>query len=365
MKWSRIGCQSGLVLLVLLAVAVLAPLAQAAFPGKNGKIAFTRDLHNDCNPEIYTMNPDGTGQTNVTNAPDSYDVEPTWSADGKTLAFANNRDAFCTFQFRLYTMGGDGSAQTSLGTTGLQPAWSPDGTRLAFAPGSDGISAVNSDGSGLTRLTTPISQNREDGHIAYSYDASPAWSPDGRRIAFSRTYCYYDSVYEGSFCDRADLYVMNPDGTDQIDISNTPASDEWWPDWSPDAKRIVYVLARGCCSLSTMNADGSDVRALTYEGERQDTNPAWSPDGRQIVFSRFRDIYVINVDGTGLAQLTTGAAPVGDNEPSWQPLPGPQRADFKNASQYCKAERDFFGDFDFAGKYGGGANAHGKCVNPN
>jgi hypothetical protein len=49
----------------------------------------------------------------------------------------------------------------------------------------------------------------------------------------------------------------------------------------------------------------------------------------------------------------------------WQPIPGPRRSDYKNAAQFCKAERDFFGDAAFTSKYGGGANAHGKCVSQN
>ena len=63
----------------------------------------------------------------------------------------------------------------------------------------------------------------------------------------------------------------------------------------------------------------------------------------------------INPDGTGGAFVSNGG------EPDWQPV-GPQRSDYKNVAQFCKALREFLGDATFRNRYGGGANAHGKCV---
>ena len=71
----------------------------------------------------------------------------------------------------------------------------------------------------------------------------------------------------------------------------------------------------------------------------------------------------MNPDGTNLTRLTNNVA--FDGTPSWQPLPGPQRSDYKNAAQFCKAVREFLGDEAFTQKYGGGANAYGKCVSQN
>ena len=85
----------------------------------------------------------------------------------------------------------------------------------------------------------------------------------------------------------------------------------------------------------------------------------WSPDGTKIAFTIIGapgSVMVANADGTGATKVADGYGP------SWQPLPGPQRTNYKNAAQFCKAERDFLGDAAFTKKYGGGANAYGKCV---
>jgi len=71
-------------------------------------------------------------------------------------------------------------------------------------------------------------------------------------------------------------------------------------------------------------------------------------------------VSVADADGTGWTDLTPGSG-IFSTYPNWQPLPGPRRSDFKNAAQFCEAERDFWGEA-FAGRYGGGANAFGKCV---
>jgi hypothetical protein len=72
----------------------------------------------------------------------------------------------------------------------------------------------------------------------------------------------------------------------------------------------------------------------------------------------------MNADGTSQTRLTNDPA-ASNFSPDWQPIPGPQRRDYKNAEQVCKAARDFLGDSQFRAKYGDGANAHGKCVSQN
>ena len=150
------------VLYVICAIGVLACAgtvlsgAHAAFPGGNGKIAFVSNR--DGNNEIYTMNADGSAQTDVSNNAAS-DIAPAWSADGTQIAFASNRDG----NFEIYKMNVDGSAQTRLtndAATDSVPAWTSDG-RIVFdrgggaggcSPGAE-IYIMNADGSGETNIT--------------------------------------------------------------------------------------------------------------------------------------------------------------------------------------------------------------------
>src|SRR3990170_1838494 len=113
-----------LALLALLAavLAVLAPgpnPVESAFPGTNGKIAFESDR--DGNYELYTMNADGSGQTNLTNNA-AYDTHAVWSPDGMKIAFTSDRDG----NYDVYVMNANGSGQTNLTNNGAfdaYPAW--------------------------------------------------------------------------------------------------------------------------------------------------------------------------------------------------------------------------------------------------
>src|SRR5206468_1304780 len=112
-----------------------------------------------------------------------------------------------------------------------------------------------------------------------------------------------------------------------------------------------------------------------------DENPVWSPDGKKIAFDRTScpstgccpdgactsgDIYTINTDGSGETNITNNPPPPQtgpiDIGPDWRPLPGQQSSDYKNAAKFCEAERDLLGEVAFTSRYGGGANAYGKCV---
>jgi dipeptidyl aminopeptidase/acylaminoacyl peptidase len=121
--------------------------SQAPFPVQNGKIAF--QSFRDGNSEIYTMNADGSNQTNISNN-SVHDEDPDWSPDGTKIIFWRDdpRD--------IYVMNADGSGQTNIsnnGRTNGGPTWSPDGTKIVVTFGSD-IYAMNADGSAQTPLTS-------------------------------------------------------------------------------------------------------------------------------------------------------------------------------------------------------------------
>jgi Tol biopolymer transport system component len=356
--------------------------AQAAFPGKNGKIAFSSDRETLSAPDslgrtIFTMDPLGASVTRLTDGPtrNVNDQDPSWSPDGTRIVFAASDVSGCGCGSYLYVMNADGTGLTRIPNTGFNandPSWSPDGTRIAFSniansstqcPGDDcklrhDIFTIEVDGSGLKQLTF--------GGLA---DIEPAWSPDGSAIAFIRSQPTDDVLSHHLL-----VWKMNADGTGQTRLTET-ATDQGAPDWSPDGRRIAFDSLRppnfGGNKIWVMDADGGNVTQLTgAAGEPGgiDRWPAWSPDGTRIAFTSTRSdegwrIWSMNADGTGKTQVTTrvGAGQF-DLEPDWQPAPPPRREDFKNAAQFCKAEREYFGEDAFRARYGGDANAFGRCV---
>jgi Tol biopolymer transport system component len=319
--YRRAGSHYLFLALALVGVCLVCAIAWPNFDGAaaqnpskfNGKIAFVTN-RNGPSGEIYVMNPDGTGQVNITNSPAS-DTRPAFSPDGKKIAFVRDFKS-------IFVMNPDGSGQvqvldgTSAGFSSITsfPSWSPDGTKIAFngipkgSPDGADIYAINADGTGLTRLTT----NPAD-------DTSPAWSPDGTKIAFAtiRDRVPNEVNYE--------IYVMNADGSNQTRLTNNTKFDHS-PAWSPDGTRIAFTSRRDDnFEVYVMNADGSNQTRLTFDGE-QDSDAKWSPDGTKIVFlssrgGRFGEIWVMNPDGTGLVNLTN--ADGFDMDPSWQSVSTP------------------------------------------
>ncbi len=289
--------------IALVMASLILPLpSQAAFPGANGKIAF-ESYRDGPSAEIYVMNADGSGQTNLTNNLGD-DGVPAWSPDGSKIAFYSARDG----NAEIYVMNADGSGQTRLtnnSATDGEPAWSPDGSKIAFDSDRDGnleIYVMNADGTGQTRLTNNT-----------AVDIRPAWSPDGSKIAF-------DSDRDGNL----EIYVMNADGSGQTNLTNNPANDAI-SDWSPDSTKIAFGSYRDNASqgeIYVMNADGTGQMNLSNSSSTDDGSQAWSPDGTKIVFHSSLagnyEIYVMNADGSGVTRLTFNSAT--DVRPDWQPL---------------------------------------------
>ena len=150
---------------------------------------------------------------------------------------------------------------------------------VSSAPGVSEVHVMSSDGTGPVRVT-------EGDELV---DA-PAWSPDGRWIAFA--------AYRGG---NGDIYVVEADGTSRTRLTDQPGFDVQ-PAWSPDGDRIAFTSGRdGTSAIYLMNRDGTGQTRLTPPPGAY--HPAWSPDGRRIAFDADSGdynfaIHVINADGS-------------------------------------------------------------------
>lgn len=232
---------------------------------------------------------------------------PVWSPDGRQLLFARHRAG----KIALVVIPAAGTGEQVI-TKGDLPqydgCWSPDSKRLALTyvkqsstQGDLDVYTCALDGTDLQ----PFAVNR--GKL--SHEESPAWSPDGKRIAFTST---ADNNQE--------LYSANRDGGDLVRLTHDPAID-CHPAWSPDSTRIVFSTARwGDLELAVMSADGASIMRLT-ESRGIDDYPVWSPDGKRIAFTSNRDgnfeIYVMNADGSGPVNVSQHEAV--DNFAAWSP----------------------------------------------
>jgi Tol biopolymer transport system component len=355
----------------LIYVLLVAAPANAAFPGGNGKIAFER--YDNGNNDIYSMNPDGTDLTRLTTDP-AIDQEPAWSPDGRKIVFARYHDDVRD----VYVMDSDGSGQSRItdgSTVNSTPSWSPDGRKIVFTSDRDDPSAqtcfghgsckfdvytMNADGSAVTRLTH---------HLGDLFN--PLWSPDGSTIAFNELTIGVNP--DGTERFTYTIRTIAPDGSNERSILSG-STGVALGDWSPDSKKLV-VSSGAVFTIDAADGGNPTVLASCFENVFCGAdiglleNPVFSPDGTKVAFTQ-RDCYflrgfpcsnyflkTVNSDGTGVTPIADRAG-----YPDWQPIPGPQRSDYKNAAQFCKAERDFLGAAAFQQKYGGRANAYGKCV---
>ena len=197
------------------------------------------------------------------------------------------------------------------------PAWSPDGKRITFVSYRD-LKQIPERGVIRGEIyvmnadgTNPINLTRS----AERADKISTWSPDGKQIAFTSA-----ELFNGHTLVNSDIFVMDVDGGNSINLTNHDALDQT-PDWSPNGNWIAFSSLRdGNWEIYVMDADGANPINITNHPAK-DGRPDWSPDGQQIAFTSDRDgnleIYVINADGANPINVTNH--PAEDNHASWSP----------------------------------------------
>jgi TolB protein len=232
---------------------------------------------------------------------------PAWSPDGKLLVFSRHRGDKI-FVFLCKADGSDERRLTERADPEYDAVWSPDGKRLALAldkaspnQGDMEVYTVDLAGKDLRPVATTQGQ--------LSHEESPAWSPDGKWIA-------YTSTRHGN----QELYLARPDGKDEKRLTSDPATDAH-PAWAPDGKHIAFATDRwGDLEIALLEVEAGKLTRLTTS-RGLDDYPAWSPDGKRIAFTSNRDrnleIYVMAPDGKGPTNATRHSGI--DNFPAWTP----------------------------------------------
>jgi Tol biopolymer transport system component len=298
--------------------------AHAAYPGRNGLIAFGHIFYPAGSDElagahILRITTFGGGRSRELRTcrrrAKCEHGSPAWSPNGRRLAF-DTALGEGGLGNRIVISGANGRNRRRLGVpdglSASSPTWSPNGRRLAFtltrqvrdAPDSptltqrSTLATINLDGSGFRELTTA------------GADLYPAWSSRGV-IAFQRGYTDY-----------SDIYVIRPDGSGLRRVTFRGGAS---PDWSPDGRRLAF--ARGPtddqASLFALDMPTKRLRRLT---RRRATNAAWSPDGRWIAFERGSAIFAMSSRGGPAVRIAKPRDPEAFYYgPDWQPLPSANR----------------------------------------
>lgn len=338
-------------------VATLFPLAGsagAAFPGLNGRIAFSSNANDPYNQHIFVT--EGTPQsvTRLTrggnpsdDGPQIYDYNPSFSANGKKIVFARDTLTFSnnigTNHWSIEVIRANGTHLRQLtsraGEVDYEPDWqpsfSPNGKRIVFARQcgncTSGIYVMSAHGAGRKRLTGNVSAR-------WPFDATPSYSPSGKQITFTRS--------PDGLC--GEIRVMRSDGSHQRGLHGAAGC---FPTFSPNGKQIVFVNAdpkTNKSAIIVMHADGSHQREVllggAWEGEPdggadQLMQAGFSPNDKSIVFEKnvtagqvfVPQIYEMQADGRDVAQIThnkwcyptapTNCSPANNLNPNWGPEP--------------------------------------------
>lgn len=383
---------AGLRGVALVAVAALILLARgrretpsAPEPGPRNPVQLTSSAGLDTDP---SFSPDGRSIAYASDQSGSFEIyvrpvaangreiqittdgrqnfQPSWSPDGQTLVYSSMRGR------GIWSIPASGGTPRRITDFGSRPAWSPDGKRIAFqssplvdlSPYARGapLSSVLLVVDVATGKTTPLTRAGvpQGGH------GTPAWSPDGRQIAFTADDRLHSVIWSIALADGALLEVAgharhnfdpvySPRGDalyhcassasgnfelwkvllsktgaargNPIQISSSGLAGIKHPSVSPDGRLLSYSALATTSNLSAVPLDAAGDPAgpphlLTASAAKKNSRPAFSPDARRIAFYRWSpgaasDVWTIDADGKNAVQLTTD--PADDFSPSWFP----------------------------------------------
>jgi Tol biopolymer transport system component len=256
----------------------------------------------DCDPMAYQLDNQvwvlSAGESLLLSEPGMVGANPSVSPDGKQVAFASGEHET---SLDLFVVASDGAGRRMIWNGQLVQSsvdWSPDGSVLVFDQYSerDGMIDVP-----LQIFTIPSGGSREPAQLTEGApNGKPKWGSDGRVLFLSLR----DGVEQ-------EIYSMNPDGSDQVNLTNHPSSDVL-AEMSPDGSSIVFASDRagdGDLDIWTMDSNGLSVRRLT-DGVERDTNPTWTSNGEQIIYRSDKapaGLWLMNSDGSNQVPMLSHA----------------------------------------------------------
>lgn len=300
------------------------PTPTTAVIGGGGRIAFVSDREDGSTLQVWTMNGDGSDPRQLTFGPGDK-TQPRWSPDGSRVLYVTHggKDDYGNdLGLDIFVFSADRSGEpvnlTRSPGDDLDPAWSPDGSRIAFT--STRVNDlkqvfVMQVACGAPQEGCSVTRDPSNFSAGYAVEYSPAWSPDGSRLAVIAS-------INGA---PGRIFIRHAGGGEpkRYDVQDRIIGADH-PDWSPDGDYLLFdwLVKRGKQEIyvSTVASPALDPSQLTNSLGNKD--PRFSPDGQIIVFTSTRDqdpeIYIMTTSGTGQQNITNSRSSR-DFQPDWQP----------------------------------------------
>jgi eukaryotic-like serine/threonine-protein kinase len=299
--------------------------------GGSGQIAFSSNRNGL--PQIFVMHTDGSGTEQITSMPGGA-CQPDWSPNGLHLVFISPCPGMQNDHpgANLYVINVDGSGLVELPPIdggAFDPAWSPDGKRIAFASLQNGlaqISVINLDDP-LRYVVISLTKTSADVQLP-DWSRQPAWSPDGKQIAYTA---------HSRLTDALQIWVMGDTGEDQTLLINRGAV--YWdflPNWSPDGKTILFSETSGSQMLGWLMVfnytDHQSAEAIQLRMGSYGNHGSFSPDGANVLYESLNTasatsqkfhLYIMSYQGGSLPTSLQSSPGSMDFDPAWRPIVSP------------------------------------------